>query len=107
MIVALVSLVVTLLVEVTIGLLLGRVGAVRTQRGRLCLDITLVNLATHPLATLAVGNLNAPFAAVEVLVVGAELLAYRAVTRLSWGQAMLLSVVTNGVTVALSLMARA
>lgn len=103
MIVALVTLIITIGVETGIALLLQRSGIIRAHPARLRIDVPLVNLMTHPIATIAIRNFGASFTRVEILVVCTEFLAYRYVTRMTWIQAALLSVVANGATIVLSL----
>jgi hypothetical protein len=73
-----------------------------TARRRLLLDVPLVNLFTHPLATVAYHHLGAPFWAVEVAVLAVEAAVYRFVTGLPWPRALILATLCNAVTAALS-----
>jgi hypothetical protein len=88
----------TLLVEVPLAALL----AATRPRRRAAVDAALLNLVTHPLAYAAVRRGLAPFAAVELLVAGAESVGYRIVTRLSWPRALAVSLVCNLASGALS-----
>ena len=65
---------------------------------RLRLDVPLLNLLTHPVLTWAVWRGVLPLALGEVLVMVAEAIGYRLLTRLTWRQAVLLSVALNAVT---------
>jgi hypothetical protein len=65
-------------------------------------DVVLVNLASHPLATLAVRNLGTPWLAAELAVTAGEAVAYRLLSGFAWPRAILLSVACNAVTAALS-----
>lgn len=89
----------TIVVEWAVVMLLAR----KAERRRLKVDAVLVNLATHPFAYLAIQNLGMNFFLVEFLVVVVEAVAYRKITRLTWGRATLLSLVSNAVTILLSL----
>ncbi len=95
--VALITLVLTIAVETALACLL-----LPRERRRLRIDTPLINLATHPLASLAVLSLGASFVLVEGAVIVAEFVAYRLVTRLPPSQAALLALVLNGVTILLS-----
>jgi len=70
--------------------------------GRLALDVTLLNLFTWPLATLAVEARVLPWATAEALVAAVEAVGYRRLTGLSTRRAIALSVVANGVSGAAS-----
>ena len=87
----------TVAVETALALVLG--GAARR---RLLVDTPLLNLFTHPVATLAHQRLGVPFLAVEVAVVCVEAVGYALVTRLPWRRAVALSAVLNAVTASLS-----
>ena len=65
---------------------------------QLRIDTPLLNLLSHPLLTWVVwrGVLSVP--AAEVGVIMLEAVGYRLLTRLSWPQAVGLSIVLNGVT---------
>jgi hypothetical protein len=67
-------------------------------RRRVPLDVFAINLCTHPLAWLAVVHLGVSWWLVESAVLLAELALYRAVTRLTWPRAALVTSVANGVT---------
>lgn len=99
--VALVTLLLTILVETAVACLV-----LPRERARLRVDVPLINLTTHPLATIAVATLGAPFAIVELLVIAAEIAAYRVVTGFPLRRAVWLAVLLNGVTILLSLVAR-
>ena len=102
---ALLTLLITIAVETTIALILQWARVIRARPGRLRIDVPLVNLATHPLTSIATGSFNAPFALVETVVVGTELLLFRHVTGLSWRDAGILTVLANGTTIAMSFLA--
>lgn len=100
---ALTALIVTILVETGLALVLQHVRLVEVPGGRLRVDVPLINLLTHPIASLVARNSLVPFALIELAVVVVELIAYRAVTRLSWTEAAILALTTNGATILLSL----
>ena len=62
-----------------------------------------LNLTTHPLACLAVLH-GACFWSVELAVLIAEVLGYRALTGSSWRGALVVALACNGATLALSLL---
>lgn len=95
---ALITLVVTIVIETGVALLFCLNPPFRPYRKRLQVDVPLTNLMTHPIATLAILYWGLPFMEVELVVVVVELLAYRIVTRLPWGYAVSLSFVANGIT---------
>lgn len=72
------------------------------RRRRAALDAIGANLLTHPLAWYSVRTLLLSWLAVEVAVLLVEALAYRTVTRLTWGRALSASALANGITAALS-----
>ena len=90
----------------TVGIELPLVVALvpRRARGRAPLDGFAINLCTHPLAWLAVVHYGANWWLVESAVLLAELALYRALTRVTWPRAALVSGVANGVTAALALL---
>ena len=88
----LLALVLTILVETTLACL-----ARRDRIRRLLADVPLMNLVTHPLLHLGL-DFGLPLALGEILVMAAEALAYRKVTRLSLAWSVGLAVVLNGIT---------
>lgn len=92
-----VSLALTIVVETGVALL-----ALPRLWRRLLIDVPLASLLTHPLATFAVRELDVPLLVGEVGVVLAEAVVYVLVTRLDVRRALLLSIVTNGVTTAIA-----
>lgn len=92
-------LVATIAVELALAAVLVR----GPKRRSVLAALTCANLVTHPLATLATLHVDA-FAAVEVLVAGAEAAALAAVTRLRTRHAVAVAVVANLATVALSML---
>jgi hypothetical protein len=106
-----VALLFTLVIELPLAAALVQ----RDRRRRTLLDAFLINIFTNPLAVffhrlLAKPGVpyGIPFLIIEVVVVIAEALLYRGVTRLPWRRAVLVSVVCNvvsaGVGVAYHLM---
>lgn len=63
-------------------------------------DLVLLNLVTHPIGTLLVGD-HVPWIQVEAMIIVVEALGYRWVTRFSWWSAVQLSVACNVVTAAI------
>lgn len=106
-IVALLALVITILVETGIALLLVWVKVLGASARRLRVDVPLVNLATHPVASLLARNGWVEFWPIEAAVFIGEVLLYRCVTKLSWRDSIVLSLIANGATVLLALAARA
>ena len=88
----------TIVVEAAIALLIIPRSLWRSRIG----DVVLVNLASHPLATLAVRNFAVPWIVAEILVTAGEAVIYRYLSGFSWGRAILLSIACNSVTAALS-----
>jgi len=87
---------VTIVVETGLACLLRR-----KQAKRLVLDVPLMNLVTHPLLHLAMGfGLLVPIG--EFIVMGAEAVIYRTVTRLSLAWSLTLAIVLNTATWMLS-----
>lgn len=76
--------------------------APRGARRRAPVDALAANLLTHPAAWYLVRAAAASWLAVELGVTAAELLVYRAVTRMSLPRAALAACCANGVTAALS-----
>lgn len=76
--------------------------APRGLRRRAAVDSIAVNLCTHPLAWLAVQQLDLPWLAVEIAVLVSEVLAYHNVTRMPWLRAVLAATLANVVTASLS-----
>ena len=89
---------ITIAVEVAIALLIIPRSLWRSRIG----DVVLVNLASHPLATLAVRNFALPWIVAELLVTAGEAVIYRYLSGFSWRRAILLSIACNSVTAALS-----
>ncbi|MDJ0973279.1 MAG: hypothetical protein QNJ98_02305 [Planctomycetota bacterium] len=102
MITALITLVLTILVETVVACLV-----LPRDRRRLRIDVPLINLTTHPLATIAVATVAAPFLFVELVVIAAEVVGYRVVTGFSLRKAVWLSFGLNGITIVLSFVYRA
>jgi hypothetical protein len=92
------ALALTLAVEVPLAVLV----AATRPRHRTAADAALLNVASHPLAYLAVQRWGAPFAGVELAVVAAEAAGYRIVTGLSWPRALAVSLACNLASGALS-----
>jgi hypothetical protein len=92
-----VALALTIVVETLVALV-----ALPGWGRRLVVDVPLASLLTHPLATFAVHELDVPLLVAEVGVVLAEAAVYVVVTRLDVRRALLLSIVTNGVTTAIA-----
>ena len=94
---------VTWIVEALVILAVLRFLPGRTRRPNLryWTDTLLVNAFTNPLTNLAI-LWGAPFAAAETVVVLVEWPLYRAVLGLKWWEGLVVSVVANGVTMALS-----
>lgn len=92
----------TILLEVPLAVALAPAGA----RRRVALDDLLLNVLTHPLATLAYAFARLPLLPVEVGVWAVEAAGLRLVTRLSPGRAALVSLACNGLTTAVALALR-
>jgi hypothetical protein len=90
------SLAATLLAEAVLGLLF-------PLRRQLVPAGLALNLTTHPLACLALLR-GADFWGVELVVLLAEVLGYRALTDSSWRGALGVALSCNGATLALSLL---
>jgi hypothetical protein len=75
------------------------------RRRRVAGDALLLNLLTHPLAWGAVLGLGWPLLPVEVGVTAAEAVGYRAVSGLGWGRAGLISLLCNGLTTLVGVLA--
>lgn len=88
----------TIAVEVAVALVIMPRALWRTRLG----DVVLANLASHPLATLAVRNFEVPWILAELLVTAGEAAVYRFLSGFSWRKAGLLSLACNAVTAALS-----
>jgi hypothetical protein len=88
----------TIAVEVAIALLI----IPRALWRRRISDVVLVNLASHPLATLAVRDFAVTWIVAELLVTAGESVIYRYLSHFSWSRAILLSVACNSMTAALS-----
>lgn len=100
----------TLVVEVPVAVAL----AGREKRWKMALDAPLLNLFSHPLATLAFFFGGLPlaleadvsplwaFAVVEAGVIAVEALGFWLLTGLSAARATLISLAANGLTIALS-----
>jgi hypothetical protein len=83
---------ITIVVETGLACLLQR-----KQAKRLVLDVPLMNLVTHPLLHLAMSfGLLLPVG--ELLVMGAEAIMYRTVTRLSLVTSLTLAILLNTLT---------
>ena len=88
----------TILVEVPLAVVL----AGGTSRRVVLAGAVAVNLFSHPLAHLAWNSAAASYATIELSVGLVEVLGYRLAAGLSWRRAIVLSVLANGATVALS-----
>lgn len=87
-----------LLLTVAVEAPLAAALAPRGRRAHLLATALCLNLVTHPLATLAVCELTGGFLLVELAVVAAEAVGYRAVGRLTPLRAAALALVANAVT---------
>ncbi len=87
----------TILVELPLFVAL----APRGSRRRAGVDCVWINLATHPCLSIGL-RAGVPFVVGESLVVVAEAVALRAVTRVAWRRAWWISGVANAVTAGLS-----
>jgi hypothetical protein len=96
--------IVTWLVEAVVILLCLRLlpGRARRPDRRYWTDTLLVNAFTNPLANYAIVEGYASFAVIETLVVMVEWPLYRALLRLKWWEGFVVSLVANGVTMAMS-----
>ncbi len=94
----LIALAVTILVEVLVAMLILPRRQWRSRLG----DVVLINLFTHPLATLAHHWLRVPWLLDESLVFVTEAALYWKVSRLAPGRAVILSFAANLATAALS-----
>jgi hypothetical protein len=81
----------TLAVEAPLALAL----AGSTRRGEVTRACLALNLVTHPVATGLAWLAGADWLALELGVLAVEALGYRAVTRLTWPRAALVSVAAN------------
>jgi hypothetical protein len=88
----------TIAVEVAVALVIMPRALWRTRLG----DVVLANLATHPLATLAVHDFEVPWLAAEIAVTAGEAVIYRFLSGFTWRKAGLLSLACNAVTAGLS-----
>ena len=103
MTIAIATLILTIVVETGLALLIARSPLVRVPAKRLWIDTPLINLASHPIATLLFRSGIVSFATAEWMVFAVEVVLYRTVTRASWAQAIVLSAILNGATVLLAL----
>jgi hypothetical protein len=91
----------TILVETFVALALAP-----DRRRDLLVAIPLLNLLTHPLATLAVQDAGMDLMVVEVVVTLVEGAGYVLLTGLGWRRAVWISVAANGTTTAIALLWR-
>ena len=89
-----------LTVAVEVPLVLWLVG--RGRRRRAGRDAVVANLLTHPAAWWVVRSAILPWWIAELVVACVEAVVYRSVTRLSIGRAVSVSLLSNGITAALS-----
>lgn len=99
MIVYLLTLVATIVIETAIVLAMNP-----RDRARLKYDAPLINLLTHPIARLMLAHTAILWGVLEALIVVVEAALYRSVSRLPLRQAVLTSVVANGVTIVIALL---
>jgi hypothetical protein len=90
----------TLVVEVLVALLV----LPRASWSTRLVDVMIANLVSHPLATLAVRSLGTPWTLAEIAVAVGEAAIYRYLSGFPWRRAILLSLVCNVVTAAMSFM---
>ena len=88
----------TIAVEVAVALVIMPRVLWKTRLG----DVVIANLVSHPLATLAVWEIDVPWIAAELAVTALEAMIYRYLSGFSWRKAGLLSLACNAVTAALS-----
>jgi hypothetical protein len=88
----------TLVIELALVLVL----APRFARRRLLVDALILNLITHPTATMLHGAGLVPFTTVELGVIAAEAAGFAGLSRLPLPVATALSVTINGATIAVS-----
>ena len=88
-------------VTVGVEILVALVWARLAHRRPPFVDLVILNLITHP-AAFALSTTQLGFTPIEVMVITVEAVGYRIATRLSWGQAVTLSLAANGVSLSLS-----
>ena len=95
MTIALICLLLTIAIETGLAwLLAGRLWP-KTAWTRLRTDVPLANLFTQPLAFYAIAVQGGNFMLFELVVIAVECVIYRVVTGMSWGTALLVSLVLN------------
>jgi hypothetical protein len=94
------ALALTVLLETALAALL----APRAARRRTAFTAVVLNLFTHPLATLALLHASSPLLGLEVLVAAIEALGYHGAARLSLARALLIALPANAATAAVGVL---